>query len=80
MYIEIKQDFECGKCGAINHVEHFSDARYRGIRCTRCGHETKSLHPHLQETSSGGSYSWANDNQITKVLSAGASRRSEVNE
>lgn len=57
MFIEIKRTYECSKCGG-NAVENLSDERYRGIRCKRCGHEQKDLHPHIKATSSDGTTSW----------------------
>lgn len=63
MYITIEQNLECSECGAVNHIEHFSTATHRGIRCLKCGHEQKTMHPHLQETQSGGTASWSQNSK-----------------
>jgi DNA-directed RNA polymerase subunit RPC12/RpoP len=57
MFIEVRQKYECSNCGASD-VESFADARYQGLRCKKCGHEKKDLHPHLKAQEAGGtSYS-----------------------
>jgi Zn ribbon nucleic-acid-binding protein len=39
MYVEIKQDKKCSKCGAVNNFETVVKNLVTLIRCKKCGHE-----------------------------------------
>ena len=39
MYIEIKQDKQCGQCLALNQHEIVWRGNEQIIRCRKCGHE-----------------------------------------
>jgi anaerobic ribonucleoside-triphosphate reductase len=54
----INQKISCVECGSEDY-ESFSDSRYSGMRCKKCGHEKKELHQHLRPQTEGITYGLA---------------------